>query len=429
MAESCNLTQIKYEGNGRTTQFSFPFTYMHFYDVKAALWDESKREYVDQDNLYILSDASTVQFLTAPPPPPESTPDGLNVLIYRDTELIDPETTFYPGSSIRAQDLNDNFDQLRFSVQEVECGLENERSDTEQKVWNRNGIKARDSLLTPQPPYDTVYRNDQVVDRWYGDTEGYREDQEAVATTGAISERLDPYVQGSVPTESREGFGHQEGKTWINTDDCWRSHWNVTADAWIAYTNTGPRGVQGSEGKQGEPGPVGPPLAIKGTLPAGQWVEPDPKAVGDVWVCEGEITGFPGGGTPKKDDAVTWNGDRWVNTGPIGIDGKKGDKGDRGEKGNQGPPGIQGPTGPEGPEGPEGDPGTGIRFKGQVATPLDLPPNAQVNDGWQALDTMHLWVWNGTVWVDVGSPAAGPSGPPGPVMDISTLPVLPPKTP
>jgi hypothetical protein len=166
MAESCNLTQIKYTGNGRTTQFSFPFSYMHFYDVKAALWDESKREYIDQDNLYILSDASTVQFLTPPPPPPESTPYGLNVLIYRDTELEESETTFYPGSSIRSQDLNDNFDQLRFSVQEVECGLENERADTEQKVWNRTGIKGRDDLSTPQPPYDTVYRPDQIVGHW-----------------------------------------------------------------------------------------------------------------------------------------------------------------------------------------------------------------------------------------------------------------------
>jgi hypothetical protein len=32
--------------------------------------------------------------------------------------------TYYPGSSIRAQDLNDDFDQLRFAIQEGRCDLE-----------------------------------------------------------------------------------------------------------------------------------------------------------------------------------------------------------------------------------------------------------------------------------------------------------------
>ena len=427
MAESCNLTQIKYIGNGRTTQFTFPFTYLHFYDVKAALWDESKREYIDQDNKFILSDASTVQFLTAPPEPPESAPDGLNVLIYRDTELETPQTVFYPGSSIRSKDLNDNFDQLRFSVQEVECGLENERADTQQKVWNRTAIKGRDDLQEPQPPYDTVYRNDQIAGRWYGDTEGTREDQEAVATTGAISERLDPYVQGSIPTETEVGFGHQEGKRWINTDDCWDSHWDKNADAWVAFTNNGPRGVIGPRGPQGTEGPVGPPLVIRGTIAAGDWVEPSPLVRGDIWIAEGEITNFPGGGTPQESDSLVWNGDRWVNLGPIGIEGQKGDKGDLG---NQGIQGIEGPTGPQGPIGPEGDqgqPGTGVNFQGQVANSNDLPTGAGQNDAYQAMNTGHMWVWNGAVWIDVGPVNAGAAGPQGPAMDISTLPILPPK--
>lgn len=422
---ACTDTQIKYTGNGVTTKFSFPFTYMHFYDVQAALWDDSKREYIVQSNLYVLSDATTVEFLTPPPSPPASTPNGLNVLIFRITDLDESDTTFYPGSSIRAKDLNSNFDQLRLSVQEARCGLESEREDVTNKVWNRDGIKGRDDIQTPQSPYDTMYRNDQIAGRWYGDTSGNREDQEAVATTGAISERLDPYVQGGLPGETEEGFGHQEGKWWINTEDCWQSWWNPEAGAWVAYANTGPRGATGAEGAEGPQGPPGNPLVIKGTLPAGEWVEPDPKEIGDVWISEGEITNFPGGGTPQADDALVWQGERWINLGPIGIQGKKGDKGDKGDQGPIGPTGPEGSQGIQGEEGDKGNPGLGVNYKGQVATKEDLPSDAQANDGWQALDTMHLWVWNGSVWLDAGPISAGPAGPMGPVMDISTLPPLP----
>ena len=425
MSTACSDTQIKYAGNGSQKKFSFPFSYMHFYDVQAALWDESTREYKVQTNLYVLSDATTVEFLTAPPRPPESTPDGLNVLIFRKTDLSDTETTFYPGSSIRAQDLNDNFDQLRLSLQESRCGLENERADTTNQVWNRDGVKGRDDLQKSQPPYDTMYRNDQVVGRWYGDTSGTRADQEAVATTGAISERLDPYVQPTLPGETETGYGHQEGKVWQNQEDCWTSYWDDTAEAWIAYTNTGPRGEQGPQGVQGEVGPVGPSLSIKGTLAAGAWVEPDPKEAGDIWIAEGDITGFPGGGTPVAEDAIIYNGTAWVNTGPIGIEGPRGPKGPKGDQGIQGVQGEQGEQGDKGDQGNKGNPGTGVNFKGQVATATDLPSDAQANDGWQALDNMHLYVWNGALWIDVGLMGEGTEGPQGPVMDISTLPSLP----
>ena len=421
MAETCNLTQIKYAGNGVNTRFTFPFTYMHFYDVKAALWDESKREYIEQTNKFILSDASTVQFLTPPPLPPASAPFDLNVLIYRDTDLVDAEATFFPGSSIRAQDLNDDFDQLRFAIQEVECGLENEREDTTAKVWNRESIKGRDDGAEPQPPYDTVYQNDQISGRWYDQPA----EQEAIATTGAISERLDPFVQGSLPVTPQEGYSHQEGKTWINTDDCWQAWWDVDADAWVAFLNTGPRGAQGAQGQQGEPGPVGPPLQIVGVIPAGEWTPPEPVEEGVIYIAGGTITGFPGGGTPVESDALIYNGTNWINIGPLGVQGKKGDKGETGAVGPVGPIGPEGQQGEEGPIGETGNPGTGINFRGQVATRADLPSDAVANDGWQTLDTMDMWVWNGAVWINAGTVSTGPAGPQGPMFDIATLPPLP----
>ena len=72
-----------------------------------------------------------------------------------------------------------------------------------------------------------------------------------------------------------------------------------------------------------------------------------------------------------------------------------------------------------------GNPGTGINFRGQVATRADLPSDAVANDGWQTLDTMDMWVWNGAVWINAGTVSAGPAGPQGPMFDIATLPPLP----
>ena len=429
----CEATKIEYAGNGRTTKFSFPFSYLHFYDVKAALWDDDKKEYITQTNLYVLSDASTVEFLQAPPAPPAGTPNGLNVRIFRGTDLDTMESTFYPGSSIRAQDLNDNFDQVRFSVQETQCNVESNRKDLEEQFWGKFGIGGRDNLATGQSPYDTMYRADAIKGRWYGDTEGYSEDQDAVPTTGAISARLDPFVQGTLPpsyvAETNgllNNYNPSAGKRWVNTDDCWESYWDPTAKAWVAYVNTGPRGAQGDQGVQGDQGIPGPSLLIKGILPAGDWVEPDPKQPGDIWIAGGTITNFPYGGTPVLDDAIAYNGTDWVNTGPIGIQGNKGDKGDKGDQGIQGAKGDQGPQGIQGIQGPIGETGQGLVFKGQVSTSANLPTvGNKINDAWQAIDTGHYWVWTGAVFVDVGFAVQGPPGPQGPVMDISTLPSLP----
>ena len=429
----CEATKIEYAGNGRTTKFSFPFSYLHFYDVKAALWDDDKKEYITQTNLYVLSDASTVEFLQAPPAPVDGTPNGLNVRIFRGTDLDTMQSTFYPGSSIRAQDLNDNFDQVRFSVQETQCNVESNRNDLEEQFWGKFGVGGRADLGTPESPYDTMYQSDQIKGRWYGDPEGYTGDQEAVPTTGAISARLDPYVQGSLPANKEaesngltNTYETQAGKRWVNTDDCWEAYWDSQANAWVAYVNTGPRGPQGDQGVQGNQGIPGPSLVIKGNLPAGAWVEPDPKETGDIWIADGNITGFPGGGTPVLDDAIAYNGEAWVNTGPIGIQGNKGDKGNKGDQGVQGEVGPKGDQGIQGIQGPIGDTGQGLVFKGQVSTSSNLPTEGnEINDAYQAIDTGHYWVWTGGVFVDVGSVVQGPPGPQGPVMDISTLPSLP----
>lgn len=67
--------------------------------------------------------------------------------------------------------------------------------------------------------------------------------------------------------------------------------------------------------------------------------------------------------------------------------------------------------------GPDGQTTYAVRVLGTVANSGALPASPAVGDGWIANDTGHLWVWNGTAWVDCGSVrgTAGAQGPQGPV--------------
>jgi hypothetical protein len=61
---------------------------------------------------YTLANATTIQFNTAPA-------NGAAIRIYRSTANDNLAATFYPGSAIRSQDLNDNFTQNLYVNQEV----------------------------------------------------------------------------------------------------------------------------------------------------------------------------------------------------------------------------------------------------------------------------------------------------------------------
>ena len=122
MADPCASVQIKYKGDGSRVLFPFQFTYMAYSDIVCFLYDFEEEVWVNQANKFIFANATTVEFLTPPPAPIDPTVD--NVWITRNTDLSQMIATFYPGSSIRAQDLNDDFDQLRLAIQEGKCDLE-----------------------------------------------------------------------------------------------------------------------------------------------------------------------------------------------------------------------------------------------------------------------------------------------------------------
>jgi hypothetical protein len=87
-----------FNGNGSTTLFSFTFEYLEESDVKVSVDGVVKTQTTD----YTFANATTISFNTAP----ASGTD--NVRIYRDTNVDALKATFFPGSAIRAGDLNDN---------------------------------------------------------------------------------------------------------------------------------------------------------------------------------------------------------------------------------------------------------------------------------------------------------------------------------
>jgi hypothetical protein len=97
-------------GDGSTTSFNLTFEYLDESDVKVSIDGVVKT----QDTDYSFANATTILFTSAPA-------NGEEIRIYRDTNVDDLKSTFFAGSSIRAQDLNKNFEQNNFAVQEIKA--------------------------------------------------------------------------------------------------------------------------------------------------------------------------------------------------------------------------------------------------------------------------------------------------------------------
>ena len=99
------VTQNSYVGDGSTTTYSFTFPYLKTSEIKASL-DATVT------TAFTTPTATTVQFNTAPA-------DGVKIKIYRETDSDSLTATFYAGSAIKSEDLNDNFTQNLYATQEV----------------------------------------------------------------------------------------------------------------------------------------------------------------------------------------------------------------------------------------------------------------------------------------------------------------------
>ena len=100
-------TQNTYTGNGSTTNYSFTFEYLKQSDVKITLDSVAT-------TAFTFANATTIAFTSAPA-------NGVAIRIFRDTAIDLLSATFFPGSAIKAEDLNQNFTQSLYVTQESDA--------------------------------------------------------------------------------------------------------------------------------------------------------------------------------------------------------------------------------------------------------------------------------------------------------------------
>ena len=102
------VTQNQYTGNGSTTNYSFTFPYLAQTDVGVKINGTTQAT-----TTYSFANATTISMNSAPA-------NGATVIIFRNTNNDAKKATFYPGSAIKAEDLNNDFDQILYTAQEID---------------------------------------------------------------------------------------------------------------------------------------------------------------------------------------------------------------------------------------------------------------------------------------------------------------------
>jgi hypothetical protein len=184
---ACSDVQTIQAGNGTKTQFSFDFPYIFKSEIHVYFWNVTTKEYdekltTDATYPWRITDANPtiVEFTgTAPPSPAAPTDPGEptvdNVKIRRITKIDDIRALFNPGSAIRSDDLNKNFEQLRYALQEANC----------QDV--------------PEEIYEFLENyNWNKFDQTVFSTETWDSDDDQIATTQAIDARIDSKVDDAL---------------------------------------------------------------------------------------------------------------------------------------------------------------------------------------------------------------------------------------
>jgi len=156
------VTQITYNPIGSpggppsgTTLFGFPFEYLETTDIKVSL-DGSVT------TAYTFAHATQIQLNTAPD-------DGVVVRIYRDTDDTALAARFYPGSAIRSQDLNNNFDQSLYVAQETSTQVDNFETYVEDTYYKKTDLDGGqlDNRYYTQSELASPYKDGGALDTRY----------------------------------------------------------------------------------------------------------------------------------------------------------------------------------------------------------------------------------------------------------------------
>ena len=156
------VTENLHTGNGSKTNYSFTFPYLKTTDIKASVDGTVVTNFTAGSPT-----ATEIQFNTAPA-------NNAAIRIYRDTATENLSATFYAGSAIKSEDLNDNFLQNLYVTQEAK----------------------RDADAAWQDGDETI-----------NSTETWVSNNTKVATTGAIDGRVDAKIDTALTTDVSGGDG------------------------------------------------------------------------------------------------------------------------------------------------------------------------------------------------------------------------------
>ena len=118
---TCHDPIERFDGNGSQALYTYSFPKYEADDVFVYVWNDSTKVYdlktVDTHYTH-NSTNSQITFTSGniPAAPPSS--EFENIIILRKTDLCDPKADYNPGSSIRAEDLNNNQTQTLYALQE-----------------------------------------------------------------------------------------------------------------------------------------------------------------------------------------------------------------------------------------------------------------------------------------------------------------------
>ena len=310
MANCCECVATKeYQGITSQRDYGFDFEYYEPSEIHVALYDADEMEWEDTTEWQLIN--PTVVRLN------NST--NKRIRIYRCTDLHPMRAVFQPGTAIKAQDVNNNFDQVRNAIEEAKCcassALEEidygydlwlnrrDRDTNDQKTGVRGDLVKSYSELTLDD--DSVASTkwidnrywDQCDETTYSDDNWFDEmDDVHIPTTLAVEQRL-------VSLQALEGVQKVTGQ--MQREQKWDE--DVTDDIHVATTDALVERLDHNLGETSDDGNT--------------WLQP-----GKLWI--------------KSDTAELFyrraEGTQWIQ-----LD----TKGDQGDIGPQGPPGNNGSDG------------------------------------------------------------------------------------
>ena len=195
-----------FTGNGTKVFFDFTFEYLEQSDVKVSLngTTQPTTAYFFSTDTRIqfntISAATTLQETTGAPK------NGVTVRVFRETDITELKSTFFAGSAIRSQDLNDNFNQNNFAVEEVRdqyVTRTNGEFDTDMDM-NSNRIT---ELADPTAATDAVNRQYLEQETWDNETQTLHSDETwtdvdtQIATSKAIENRISEKIDSALETD------------------------------------------------------------------------------------------------------------------------------------------------------------------------------------------------------------------------------------